>query len=604
MGSTRNQRGGVVSSLKKTSMALLLLWYFLLLFAFTQTYANALVTDIEAFSSSATDVRVDQVIHSVKIQDYGVVIVNDTLKLYSEKEEFLLRDFSIGFPFGYGADLEYSFAYNTLNPDERFDVELDVGLEEQIGFYGVMINFPELGVNLDFAEPYYLTVVFVFSNLVFPGTEPTFETIFPMYPSLTQIVSSCDVTVTLPPNANYTDSAFEEKDLDFNITITDSSQVLNHTIGQLESFRYELAWLRFNVTGSFPMFEVREVKREIVLDQWGSIQLSDFYQITNKGNELFDITIRLPEGINSSVSARDELGDLSLRLELPEVLVMFRTALQINEETKFTLTYSLPWENYVTQHDWSHYNLTLTFLEQIPYIVEKMSVTITLPEGAEFQSSSPTKPYSIEKSVFQETVTFTFFNVTPFDDLDFDLRYNYFVFWASFRPTLWMGLLVVIVGAIALLWQAPKPPPVSMVPVPPKDLRSFVEDYERKTGILLELESMEQRLKKGRIPRRQYKVRKKMLEGRLSSLSRDLANLREKIRNADPRYANIMRQIEVAETMLEGAERNIRTVETRYRRGGMSKGAYSKLLEDYHRRRENAKTTIDGFLLRLREEIH
>jgi len=94
-----------------------------------------------------------------------------------------------------------------------------------------------------------------------------------------------------------------------------------------------------------------------------------------------------------------------------------------------------------------------------------------------------------------------------------------------------------------------------------------------------------------------------MLEGRLSTLSRDLSDLREKIRAAGPKYSNIMRQIEVAETMLEGVEADIRRVEARYRRGEISKGAYGRLLDEYHRRREKAKTTIDGVLLRLREEI-
>jgi hypothetical protein len=166
-----------------------------------------------------------------------------------------------------------------------------------------------------------------------------------------------------------------------------------------------------------------------------------------------------------------------------------------------------------------------------------------------------------------------------------------------------MGVLVIIGCAIALLWQAPKPPPVPVVLVPPEDLRSFVEAYEGKTRILLELESMEEKLRKGRIPRGRYKVRKKMLEGRLSTLSRDLTDLREKIRAAGGRYANIMRQIEVAETMLEGVETDIRRVEARYRRGEISKGAYGRLLQEYYRRRERALTTIDEVLLRLKEEI-
>jgi len=55
--------------------------------------------------------------------------------------------------------------------------------------------------------------------------------------------------------------------------------------------------------------------------------------------------------------------------------------------------------------------------------------------------------------------------------------------------------------------------------------------------------------------------------------------------------------------MLEGVETDIRRVEARYRHGEISKGAYGRLLQEYHRRRERAKTAIDEVLLRLREEI-
>ena len=44
-------------------------------------------------------------------------------------------------------------------------------------------------------------------------------------------------------------------------------------------------------------------------------------------------------------------------------------------------------------------------------------------------------------------------------------------------------------------------------------------------------------------------------------------------------------------------------MEARYRRGEISKEAYNRLIGEYHRRRERAKVTIDGVLLRLREEI-
>jgi chromosome segregation ATPase len=166
-----------------------------------------------------------------------------------------------------------------------------------------------------------------------------------------------------------------------------------------------------------------------------------------------------------------------------------------------------------------------------------------------------------------------------------------------------MGTIVFVVCAVAFLWRLPKRPEVPITLAPSKDLRNFVDAYEKKTSILSELASMELQLQKGKIPRRKYRVRKEALEGRLSLLSRDLTELKEKLRRSGTRYAGIIGQIEVTETELEGLETDVKRVEGRYRRGEISKGAYLRLLEEYHRRRERARVTIDGVLLRLREEI-
>ena len=584
-------------------MTLLLLAFSLLSFTFASTYVNASAVNAKTASSSA-DVQVDQVSHTIKIQEGALVVINDTLKLSPKAGEntVFLQNFSLGFPFQYGFNLDYCFAYEASNPDTWLDMEFDTGLG-RLGFYGVNVVFPEPGVNIGNGESYNLTVIFVFSNLVSSETATLLNLDFPMYPSLTQNASVCNVTVILPPNANFTDSTFHEKELDFNITTLGDSQILKHPKRSLESFEYEPAWLSFNMSAlAFPIIEFNEVKREIILDQWGSIHISNFYSITNRGYDISNVKVGFPEGAYD-LAVRDEMGSIGKLTEEETVTVYIRETLHTDETEKFFLSYRIPWEKYVSQHNRLHYNLNFTFFERFNWTIRKLTVSITLPQGAEFQSSNPLNPRSIEKSVFQETVTFAFFNVTPFEDLNFGISYGYLVFWASFYPTLWMGVLIIIASAIAFLWRAPKPPAVPMVPVPPEDIRSFVETYEGKTRILSELESMEENLRKGKIPRRRYKVRKKMLEGRLSTLSRDLSNLGGKIRTAGSKYANIMRQIEVAETMLEGVEKDIRRIEARYRRGEISKGAYGKLIEEYNRRMERARTTIDGVLLRLREEI-
>jgi len=98
-------------------------------------------------------------------------------------------------------------------------------------------------------------------------------------------------------------------------------------------------------------------------------------------------------------------------------------------------------------------------------------------------------------------------------------------------------------------------------------------------------------------------VQRKTLETRLNALSRSLEEIKEKMRAAGGKYADLMRQLEIAETEFNEVEANIKSIEARHSRGELSLEAYRKLLTDYQRRKEKTQTTINGILLRLREEI-
>ncbi len=343
--------------------------------------------------------------------------------------------------------------------------------------------------------------------------------------------------------------------------------------------------------------EFNEIKRGITLSQEGSILITNTYSITNLGDNTTNVKVGLP-GDAYDITFWDEMGNLETVLESGEVTVGLRDFFYTNETETLYSSYYIPWETYVTQQNGIDYTLHFTFYEQFTEPIAELSVSITLPEGADFQSSTPDA-----HGVLQDSITFSFSDVTPSEDLSFDVNYRYLVFWSSFYPTIWVGIVVVVASAFAFLWKVPKPTTSRMIPVPPEDIKKFVDAYEEKTRIRSELESMEKRLRKGKIPRRRFKVRKKMLDGRLSAVSRNLSSLRDKIRTAGPKYANLMRQIEVAETNLEGAERDTQRVKARYRRGEVSRGAYGKLVDEYKRRSEEAEATIDGVILRLKEEI-
>jgi predicted nuclease with TOPRIM domain len=120
---------------------------------------------------------------------------------------------------------------------------------------------------------------------------------------------------------------------------------------------------------------------------------------------------------------------------------------------------------------------------------------------------------------------------------------------------------------------------------------------------MADIDSLEERARKGRIPRQRYKIQRRTFDSRLETLSRTLADYKEKMRAAGGHYGSLMRELEVAETELNEVETNLRSIETRHSRGELSLEGYKKLLGDYQRRKEKAETNIDGILLRLREEI-
>jgi hypothetical protein len=174
----------------------------------------------------------------------------------------------------------------------------------------------------------------------------------------------------------------------------------------------------------------------------GRLSLSDSYFITSNVTNLREITIRLPQDAYQ-VSAHDPLASLPVALTDNNATVTLRIILQEGESSRFTLTYKLPWENYIDQYGWSDFNFTFTFFESFNWTIKELAVSVVLPVGAEFVSSSVT-PDDIYKSVFQESVSYTHDNFTFFDNQSFHIIYDYTIFWASFHPTLWMGDLSLL----------------------------------------------------------------------------------------------------------------------------------------------------------------
>jgi len=545
-------------------------------------------------AQSTENYTINHVNHEIQVLYNGYVFINDTIQITGNASD----GFLMGFPYKYGSYTLRCVAYNS---SYIFPVTLNVPLEDRVGFYGVEIDFPR-------GTPQVFTVGFVLSNslLTQDASNTSLYTLnFPAYPSLTKTAAICNVSLDLPEGANYT-----------------SGTALNYSKENLPEFTYSPANLTFSLTDNeIQLFDVKELKSEVRISGTGEIEGSDSYYITSKSiASVSSIEIILPPNA-SGPSVQDEFGRTMPQPTMTDektnrYKISFSSSLESYRSTRFTVKYKLP-NNYTTQMGTNNFNVTFPLFLHVNYYIEWASVTLVLPEGARISSFETTligSECNIARDVFQETVTMNRGNISLLDG-DFSsenvlrIVYDYNPLWLSFRSTLWMWALAIVGCAVAVVWKRPKAPAHVAVPalamrrLRPELLKSFVDAYEDKKKATLELESLENRAQKGKIPRRRYKVLRKTLETRVSTLSRNLAELKEKMRAAGGQYAELMRQLEIAETEINEVEASIKSIEARHSRGELSLEAHRKLLSDYQRRKDGAGTTINGILLRLREEI-
>jgi hypothetical protein len=613
--------------MKKLKLLPLIFLLFFLGFSpliFFKADATTMKTTVQASSLSNAQVNymkdfnvtVDQ---AVTIMQAGSVAINDTVQL-SAKQNTTLTEYPLGFPYEYKYNLAYVFAFNASNPAQMFNVSLDTGIGNSIGYYGVTVIFPQGGIQLRVNGPSLrFTVVFVFSNLVTSSTwtypsetvPPKYTTVpiltvdYPMSPSLPQNISLVNVTVASPPNT------IVEAQTNVSARYV-TPQVASWISRSLSTLTYAPGWLNFSesTSSTYQLVTVDNLDRHIEINGLGNIFITDTYDVTNHMSQAEpSIYLSLPTGA-SNVTAYDSEGNSIATILVNQTTATYSvspaSSLEPGNSTQFTLNYFLLPTSYISKTGTSGFDLNIPVTASLGSVVGKLTLEISLPEGTSIKDYPSIKGYNLQNDALKQEIVVTAYNVSSFNNINLHMSFIYSIFWASFYPTLWMTTIVAIGLVLAMFWRAPKPTirrPRPSVVAKPQTLKGLVSSYEERTKALLEMESLERQAQKGRLPRRRYKVRKRMLESQISRLDRELADLKQRAKSMGPRYAEILKDVEIAEAELEGIEVEERRAMARYRAGAYTLDAYRRMQEQYNKRREKARETIEGALLRLSEGI-
>jgi len=579
-----------VGSLKKTAGLIC----FLLILTLASSVCRAPV--VSGTSSSITITRVAQVYVG------GLVVVNDTVTILNNSSS-PLSNLIIGFPANYLSNLIISRWKNgsLILPaaigldNQRLNIQLNVSMEKP-GFYGIDVKFPR---PISLNQEYKFTLTSAFSRLIVPQDERTYNLTMPTYPALAQNTGLFNVTVVFPAFAS-----LPEEGVGYMRIVVEGKPAARCT-GSIKAYSNEILSVKFTYA-QMQLLECPWATRNITIDPWGAVHVSDTYYIKNIGKGSINrVDLQLAKGFSNATTS--DAGGTILQLVTAGgggggVVVNFRMPIRSNEFYTFTVDHTGSASICVKQLYGAQYMIDYQMFSAATFAINKLSISISLPEGAECEL--PAFPQAtVTKTGSQQTLTYELVDATPIaQEMDFKVKYQYNLFFAASRPILLFGIIIALIGGVLILRREVAPSEIT--PIMPIDtLKSFVEAHDEKTSLQAELESLESRLEAGKIKRHEYKWRAKDIHHRLDVLNRDLEDLKNKMKSAGGKYAEAVNKIEIAEAELEPIRHDLEQIEFQYRLNRISRETYETILAEFKKRQDKARATIDGIIIGLREEL-
>ncbi len=571
-------------------------------------------------SAQTSGYTIDKVDHQVQIMYSGHVVILDTIHVSGQVSD----GFMIGLPYNYSAAVLKGIAYDDTH---IYQLNLGVQLGDQSGFYGATVDF-------NGNAPSVFTVAFVLSNQLITEQGTNGNTLdFPAYPSLTQNVGTCDASITFPSTPT-------------TITVNKDDGNVNgntYTKSNLPPYTYSLATATFQVpSGTLKLTTINSLNRQVTIEPTGKVTASDGYQIINNSTSLLSAFVLALPLEATNIIVKDQFGTAAANVitstsgDIQLANATLSTFLASGQSTVLVAQYNLP---SAILHGANYVLSDFKLFPQTTYFVNEATITFTLPEGATIvtpQASSLDSSSTLTRNTYQDTLTLTKNGLSYLDYLaphqnTIQLAYNYNPIWVSFRPTFWASLLAVVACVTVFFVRKRKPKEETyaekterltvkeqeaMSPTQQKAvgvkmgqavtaeaIKEFIDEYEDKKQLTAELKSMDIKAQKGKIPRRQYKVQRNAIETRLEGIDRSIKRTKEKMKGSLGTYADLVKQLDLAEADLVEAEEKIKNLDARQSTGEISIEVYKRDIGDYQKQKDKAESAINGILLRLREKI-
>ncbi|TMI15318.1 hypothetical protein E6H35_02560 [Candidatus Bathyarchaeota archaeon] len=538
-------------------------------------------------TSSSCTVTVSR---SITTNNWGVSFVSDQFSLTTGSSP--VSQITLGIASSLSSKLRFTEAVDSQSNQLRISPLKLASLSSGGNYSAMDIAFPSAKTGT-----YRFNLTSVYSDLLsFNSTSSNFVFAFEPFPLMDDNYSVTSATLSVKtgdwpsPKVSSVIGTFA--------SATFSSQAI-----PLEPFNTTVATMTFSSSGTSQSIFGVTANRTITLAQTGSIQVTDFYNMTNKGHDLSSLTLPLPKNVQTA-TASDIIGKVSTLTAASATdgtntvtfIPRFGTV-KAGASSSVRINYALPSQSYLTTKGLGRFELNFHLFDNVKFVESSLQMKIITPMGFRLNSFSGQTFASSGNQILVQVST-----VTPMSNLSFIIDYQLDPFWASLSALSWAGLAVVSIVGVVLAVGATSMAGVAVSGAPSELIGRFVELYDEKSAMRLEAEKMDEDLLRGALNRHEFKRRRRVVDLRIAELDRTLAPVKDQLSKSNPRYQDMIKRLERAEADIQVVRTTSADLRNQYRSGRIARELYESLISDLAKRKEKAQQTMDTIVINLREE--
>jgi hypothetical protein len=534
------------------------------------------------------------IFRTVRFIEHGLAYVDDKFVIHNNGTSEI-TSLDVGFAREYEPGMRYLEVKDTENG--TLTVAQDVNASSNVYWMRIQLARP-----VGFNQTYNFTSRMLFDNII-QLFQLGYVYNFTTAPILTREAEYANVTIVGTPGTDFKVGPGTIHNETRTITFEGRPAILE-PIKPLPAFDNRTFAVNFTSINQW-ILKLQFFNRTIALHPSGDIEVWDTYKLENPALPISNVPIKLPTGARN-VMALDGVGPMWTEVrQIQDVVLAPRgtTSFKANENFTVTLRYNLPREQYIKQIQWwGKYNFTFSLISNLVYwVAEEVVVKLIVPVGFGLDELSVQPDEKRQISAFEEEYIWTRSGITPLHNTTFEMEFTYAPFWALVQPASWIAAFEIAIIALAAVLRLRKPAEPG-IPVPVERVRDFVELYDEKMGLTVELERMEEDMVRGGITKHEYRRRRKLIESRLDELGKALNIAKAALRTVHPRYDEMIKRLERSEAEADATKVSEQQIRGQYRSGKITRETYETVLYDLSKRIDRARQGIETTIVTLREE--